>query len=314
VGEPSWLPVDDGVRAAIDDAASLLFLVGPGVLHDDAEAGLRTLAAVLGAGVLNTWGAKGVFYWQSRHHLATIGLQRDDYALGGVDDADLVVTSGLDPLESPPSRWRSLVRSTVDVPPRMLAPLAEVVRVRPRAEIAMPAIRSLLSAATAAGWERTALPASPSSFTRAYASLVGPTGFVAAEPGGHAGFFVARTLPTEAPRSVCVPAAVDGATGAIVDAVRSAAARVPGRRCLVVADGPTGDAHHALAERTGAVVAVWDVDAPAHSVDDHIAALDAAFTTGAPRVVPVAYDATQLDAFVAAAGPVVAWAHRPNSA
>lgn len=306
MGEPSWLPVDGGVRAAIDDATSLLFLVGPGVLRDDAEAGLRTLAAVLSAGVLNTWGAKGVFYWQSRHHLATIGLQRDDYALAGLAGADLVVTSGLDPLESPPSRWASLARATVDVPPRMLAPLAEVVRVRPRDEIAVPAIRSRLAAATAAGWERAELPASPSALTRAYASTVGATGFVAAEPGGHAGFFVARTLPTEAPRSVFVPAAVDGATDAIADAVRGAAARVPGRRCLVVADGPAGDRHDALAERTGAVVTVWDADAPAQSVDDHIAALDRAFAPGS-SVVPVAYDVTQLDAFVDAAGPVVAW-------
>jgi hypothetical protein len=304
VGEPSWLPVDDGTRAAIDDAPSLLFLVGPGVLHDDAEAGLRTLAAVVSAGVLNTWGAKGVLYWQSRHHLATIGLQRDDYALAGLAEADLVVTSGLDPLESPPSRWHSLAQATVDVPPRMLAPLAEVVRVRPRADIAMPALRSRLAAATAAGWERTALPASPSSLTRAYPSLVGPTGFVAAEPGGPAGFFVARTLPTEAPRSVFVPAS---RSAGLDDAVHAAAARVPERRCLVVADGPVDGRHHTLAERTGAVVAVWDVEAPAQSVDDHLAALEAAFAAGAPRVVLVGYDATQLDAFVDAAGPVVAW-------
>jgi thiamine pyrophosphate-dependent acetolactate synthase large subunit-like protein len=314
VGEPSWLPVDDGVRAAIDGTASVLFLVGPGVLRDDAEAGLRTLAAVLSAGVLNTWGAKGVFYWQSRHHLATIGLQRDDYALGGLEAADLVVTSGLDPLESPPSRWRSLVDATVDVAPRMLAPLAEVVRVRPRAEIEMPAIRSRLATATAVGWERADLPASPSALTRAYASVVGPTGFVAAEPGGHAGFFVARTLPTEAPRSVFVPAALDRATDAIAGAVRAASTRVPGRRCLVVADGPVDDRHHVLAERTGAVVAVWDVDAPPQSVADHAAALAAAFGADAARVVPVTYDATQLDAFVDAAGPVVAWSTPPNSA
>lgn len=309
MGEPSWLPVGDGVRASVDDAVSLLLLVGPGVLHDDAEAGLRTLAAVLSAGALNTWGAKGVFYWRSRHHLATIGLQRDDFELSGLRDADLVVTSGLDPLESPPSRWRSLARATVDVPPRMLAPLAEVVRVRPRADIAMPAIRARLAAATAAGWERTALPASPSSLTRAYASLVGPTGFVAAEPGGHAGFFVARTLPTEAPRSVFVPAARDGG---VEDALHAAAARVPGRRCLVVADGPVGDRHHALAERAGAVVAVWDVDAPAEPVDHHLAALDVAFASDTPSVVPVAYDPTQFDAFVDAAGPVVAWPDAPN--
>jgi hypothetical protein len=193
----------------------------------------------------------------------------------------------------------------------MLAPLAEVVRVRPRAEIPMPAIRSRLAAATAAGWDRTDLPASPSSLTRAYGALVGPTGFVAAEPGGRAGFFVARTLPTEAPRSVFVPASRDGG---VEDALQAAAVRVPGRRCLVVADGPVDHHHRELAERTGAVVAVWDVDAPAQSVDDHVAALDRAFATGTSSVVAVAYDATQLDAFVDAAGPVVAWASPANSA
>ena len=52
-------------------------------------------------GVLNTWGAKGVFDWRSRHHLATAGLQEHDFALAGLGDADLIVATGVDPDEAP---------------------------------------------------------------------------------------------------------------------------------------------------------------------------------------------------------------------
>ena len=58
--------------------------------------GLHDLAVSAGVGVLNTWGAKGVFDWRSRHHLATIGLQADDFVLSGLDQADLIIATGLD--------------------------------------------------------------------------------------------------------------------------------------------------------------------------------------------------------------------------
>ena len=59
--------------------------------------GLHDLAVSAGIGVLNTWGAKGVFDWRSQHHLATIGLQADDFVLSGLDEADLIIATGLDP-------------------------------------------------------------------------------------------------------------------------------------------------------------------------------------------------------------------------
>ena len=62
--------------ARIDKAESVVVLAGPGVVRAQSVAGLHALAGALGAGVLNTWGAKGVFHWQSRHHWATIGFAR----------------------------------------------------------------------------------------------------------------------------------------------------------------------------------------------------------------------------------------------
>ena len=49
--------------------------------------------------MLNTWGAKGVFDWRSPHHLATAGLQAWDFERGGLADADLIITTGLDERE-----------------------------------------------------------------------------------------------------------------------------------------------------------------------------------------------------------------------
>ncbi|HLT68762.1 MAG TPA: hypothetical protein VKZ72_01275, partial [Acidimicrobiales bacterium] len=96
-----WPEVPDGVVERLGAAAAPVVLAGPGVVDDGAVAGLHALAAGGSLGVLNTWGAKGVFHWRSRHHLATVGLQAEDFARGGLADADLVVATGLDPAEAP---------------------------------------------------------------------------------------------------------------------------------------------------------------------------------------------------------------------
>ena len=74
-----------------------VLLAGPGIVSHMAVPGLHDLAVSAGIGVLNTWGAKGVFDWRSQHHLATIGLQADDFVLSGLGEADLIIATGLDP-------------------------------------------------------------------------------------------------------------------------------------------------------------------------------------------------------------------------
>ena len=80
-------------------------LAGPGVLRDRAVDGLREFAAAANIGVANTWGAKGVFNWDSPHHLGTCGLQAHDFELLGFGELDLLWVVGLDPEESPPERY-----------------------------------------------------------------------------------------------------------------------------------------------------------------------------------------------------------------
>ena len=79
--DENWVePAEEAVEA-VGRASRLVLLAGPGVIRHGSVPGLHDLAVAAGVGVLNTWGAKGVFDWRSRHHLATIGLQADDFVL-----------------------------------------------------------------------------------------------------------------------------------------------------------------------------------------------------------------------------------------
>ena len=117
------------VVEAIDAAVHPVVLAGPGVVLWHAVDGLRALAERACVGVLNTWGAKGVFDWRSPHHLATAGLQAWDFQRGGLADADLIVTTGLDEREVL-ADWE--LAPTVDVLPTSLGPLAECIQPRQR--------------------------------------------------------------------------------------------------------------------------------------------------------------------------------------
>jgi thiamine pyrophosphate-dependent acetolactate synthase large subunit-like protein len=114
--------LDDGTTAstlAPDMAAvSSLVLAGPGVVRAHAVPALHEVAERLGAGVVNTWGAKGVYRWDSPFHFGTAGLQARDAELAGLTSAELVITTGLDPNEMPVDRWAN--GPVLDVDPRVL--------------------------------------------------------------------------------------------------------------------------------------------------------------------------------------------------
>ena len=84
--DDNWLEPADETVGTVRSAATLVLLAGPGVVSHMAVPGLHDLAVSAGIGVLNTWGAKGVFDWRSQHHLATIGLQAEDFVLSGLDE------------------------------------------------------------------------------------------------------------------------------------------------------------------------------------------------------------------------------------
>lgn len=302
-----WVEPADDVVAALAAADRPVVLVGPGVVRARAVPGLHALAAAGSVGVLNTWGAKGVFDWRSRHHLATAGLQARDFELAGLGSADLIVITGLDPAEAGGERWR--LAPAVEVAPGALDPLSGRWG-RPRAEIAVPPLRAGLARVTQEGWASTATPLAPSLVTRHYGQVLGAGGLVAADPGT-AGYWVARTYATTELGAVQVPAS-RGHDGFAVACATVARLRTPHRPVLAVVDGPMAGAVHGALEAAASVgvavpVEAWHPDGDTVTADDHLARLQAIVNADRPPPIEIATDAGQLGLMVDVAGEIIAW-------
>jgi acetolactate synthase-1/2/3 large subunit len=300
-----WRDPDPSDVAPLAGAAAPVVLAGPGVVRGGAVAGLHAFATAGDLGVLNTWGAKGVFDWRSRHHWATVGLQADDFRLGGLGSADLIVATGVDPDEAPDAAWQ--IAPVLAVPPALLSPLAEGWR-RPRASLDVPPLRAGLAEVTQEGWASAAVPLQPSRVTLHYGEVFGSGGLVAADPGV-AGYWVARTFSTTELGTVQVPGrATPGfaAASALVARLRQ-----PSRPVLAavdrVDDATAAVLHAAAALGVPVPVEVWSPDGPSLGADDHLERLRHLALAPAPRPALLATDARQLDRMVGVAGPVIAW-------
>lgn len=298
---PRPLPSDDLVgRVAV--------LAGPGVIDDGAIDGLRAFAAAGDLGVANTWGAKGVFAWDSPHHLGTCGLQARDFELLGFAAADAIVITGIDPDESPLECFG--LAPVFEIPPAELGGLAG--RVRASGEALPNGLYPRLAAVAQPGYADTKVPLHPARAVADLGALLPPGGLVTADPG-LAGLWVARTFPTPAlaagePRRVVVPAR--RASG-IAARLALEAARA-GRPAIAVTTAPLDDATAAAVatasgEAVPMVVVVWDEHASLRAAEEHRERVAAALSAARVTVVevPVALDDTAL--LVRAAGPVVAW-------
>ena len=282
-----------------------LVLVGPGVVRAGHVAGLRALADSLGCGVLNTWGAKGVFPWDDPHHFGTIGMQDRDVELSGLAEAELVITAGLDPLELPPERWMGSAQ-VLDVEPWQLSTLAHHWP-DPGPVPEPPPLYRALSGALAGRYTSDDVPMAPARVV-ADLSAVLPSGGVVAADAGVAGLWVARAFPTLEPGSVVVPAvAVRG-----IAAATALAAALAGRPALAVTTSPVDAVTEAvidLAHRLeqSIVLEVWAERDSLDRADEHRERVADAFDRpGVTRLdVPVRFADTEL--LIDAAGPVVAW-------
>jgi thiamine pyrophosphate-dependent enzyme len=308
--DDGWLePADEAVEA-VGAATRLLVLAGPGVIRDGAVPGLHDLAVSVGVGVLNTWGAKGVFDWRSRHHLATVGLQADDFVLGELDRADLIVATGLDPAESPDERWR--LSPALTVRPAGLAPLAERCGARARPPLTAPPLRERLAEVTQRGWRAAASPLPPSRVTMHYAECVAAGALVAAD-AGDAGFWVARTLGTTRLGAVIVPSTPSPGFAAACVAV--SLLRHPGRPALAVIDAVDAEATAVIVDAAaafgvGVPVEAWTPDGDHLDADAHRGRLRRLVSGGLPAgggLSTLATDPGQLSEMIEAAGPIVAW-------
>lgn len=295
-----WVEPSDEVLEHVKAAEHPLVLAGPGVVADGAIAGLQALAAAADLGVVNTWGAKGVFDWRSRHHLATVGLQANDAELAGAHECDLLICTGVDAGEADPALWRRA--PAIDVPTGMLGPLAEAWW-RPRQGIAMPPLRDRLASVTQEGWAATGTPIMPSQATRTYGEIVAAGGTVAADPGV-SGYWVARTLGTTRPGAVHVPAEADAVGFAVACAIVARRLR-PGAPALAVVDEVTPETQALLDLGEPVGVEIWADDGDGLTVDAHRERTWSLAQQGG--VVRLATRGDQLAAMVDAAGPVTAW-------
>lgn len=285
----------------------LVTLAGPGVVRDGQVEALQHFAAQVGCGVLNTWGAKGVFRWDSPHHLGTGGLQARDLELAGVLDADVVIAVGIDPDELPLDRWE--LGQVLEVEPRQLVALA-FTWPEPTGSIARPPLYTELATALAPWYDSDRLPLSPARLARDLSTTRPAGALVAADPGP-AGLWIARAFPTTEPGSVVVPATRASGFAAAAALV----ARLDGRDALAVTTAPVEPATDEVLDLAAHLGAAFTV--LAWEDDDHRASsgasrrLDAvlggAWSPAAVEVVALPVDLAATDVLVEVAGPVIAW-------
>lgn len=91
--------------AAIAAARNPIALAGNGAIRKRASAQLRRFAELAGIGVVNTFMGKGAVPRGDPHCLYTIGLQGGDYVNCAIDEADLAICIGYDPVEYGPAYW-----------------------------------------------------------------------------------------------------------------------------------------------------------------------------------------------------------------
>jgi thiamine pyrophosphate-dependent acetolactate synthase large subunit-like protein len=199
-------------------------LAGPGVVLDGCVEGLQAFARRVGCGVVNTWGAKGVFRWDDPLHFGTAGLQARDFELAGLGDVDVLVTTGLDPTEVTSTPWEGRAE-VVDVAPADLATFDVAL---PPGTTERPELYTALAAVVGPLYDQ---PASPPARAAALAAALPDDGVVVAAPG-LVGFWLARTFPTVRPGSVLItpdqPATVTDADWADIDLDPSALVAVAG--------------------------------------------------------------------------------------
>lgn len=169
-------------------------LVGPGVVADGCVGGLHAFADRAQCGVVNTWGAKGVFRWDDPYHFGTAGLQARDFELAGLGAVDVLVTSGIDPEEVTSRPWEGRAE-VIDIEP---CDLASFDRPLPPGSNERPALYTELAAVVGPLYDD---PRSPAARAAELAASLRDGETIVARPG-LVGFWLARTFPTTRPGSV----------------------------------------------------------------------------------------------------------------
>ncbi|MBX6389430.1 MAG: thiamine pyrophosphate-binding protein [Frankia sp.] len=294
-----------------------LVLAGRGVVRAGAVPALRDFAARTGLGVLNVFTAKGVFRWDSPHHLGTGCLQERDLALaGGAPDA-VLVTVGLDADECPPAVFAAAgvdPARVLSLEPADLPAAAEVMRARRAVGEGgeRPALYRDLAAVAGPLYAATDAPLNPAAAATDIATVLGERGSVWTEPGP-AGLWIGRTFSTVHLGSVRVPAT--GREGLAIAGAILAGLTGEGVGVAVVDRPPRTGIPPALLDWAtslgiSVVVEVWGERGVPRSSAEHRERLSAALAAPGVNVLELPIDYSAQAALTAAAGPVVAWGGR----
>ena len=184
-------------------ANPVVVLAGPGVIpHAGA---FRRWAEQTNLPVANTWSVKGLFRWDSPHHMGTVGLQARDFELAGFADADRIIAVGVDERETPRDRWA--LSKVTDADPTDLPHLAPQPLIEPNR------LYAELAAVIQPLYTSQKMPPSPA---QVLYDLGGDrrTGQVIAARPGPTGFWLGRAFPTTELGSVVI--ADDPPAGATV--------------------------------------------------------------------------------------------------
>ena len=273
----------------------VVLVAGSGVPAAGVSTQLATLATRTRTGVLNTFCAKGLFRFDDPAHLGTIGLQRDDLALAGVDTprGARVVAVGVDDAEIPggiPSHWER-------VDPHDLDGLGLAVNelFAPR-----PELYGTLAAVCAPRYGDDSVPLSPARAAGDLAASL-PDGAVVAANAGLVGFWLGRTFPTRRPGSVRLPVrATDDVVGEVLGSSDASTA-------VVVVCGVGDPVPDVGARRGSVVVEHWSPSGPQMSAHERVRRLDEAWRCGGVHHLEVGVALEDIGELVAVAGPVTAW-------
>ena len=279
-------PLPAQVQRAVDvitRARRPLLLVGNGVVRRKAQEAVRHFARTLNIPVLHTFMGKGIMADSDPLSLYTIGLRVRDYPALAMEQADVVITVGYDPIEYAPSYWnpnrdKSIVH--VDVAPAEVdAHYIVEVGVLGEEAISLEQIGKGLSPFDArwakeqrerilAGFEseytgKPGWPLRPQDLIRELRAALAPDDLVICDVGAHK-LWMARMFPCEAPNT-CVISNGFASMGIALPGAIAAKLIFPQRRVLAV----TGDGgflmnvqelETAVRLRTPVVVLVWRDD------------------------------------------------------
>ena len=290
-------------------ALNMLILVGPGVIRASALDGVRDFARSAGCGIVTSWGAKGVERWDSPFHFGTFGLQQRDAECTGIDQAEILILSGIDSEETPQHLLDGCV--TQEVPPGQLHALTAAwppSQSLPQRPGAYEQLRSVITPL----YESEVVPLTPPRAALHMAGLLPEGGTVVADPGA-AGFWLARSFPTSFPGNICIPASFTPGFAAAAALVCS----LEGRPYFAVSDQIGGieglDDVTAelleLAEELNQPVALqlWGPEGTLSNSAAHIEVLQAQLAAEHVRIdeVPVNLDA--IEDIERVAGELIAW-------